>query len=47
MMAAINEKKVLTMKEKILIFEFKDKNPSAPFADLSQGVHEYDITHQN
>ena len=35
MMAAINKKTVLTMEEKILIFEFKEKNPSASFADLS------------
>ena len=34
------------MEEKIVIFEFKEKNTSAPFADLSKGVHEYDMIHQ-
>ena len=43
MMAAIRKKTVLTMQEKTLIFEFKEKNPSASFSDLSWGVHEYDI----
>ena len=47
MMAAINKKTVLTMEGKILIIEFKEKNPSASFAGLSKGVNEYDITHQN
>ena len=46
-MAAIKKNTNLTMEEKISIFEYKEKNNSASFADIRQGVHEYDIIHQN
>ena len=42
MMAAIKKNTNLTMEEKISIFEYKEKNNSASFADIRQGVHEYD-----
>ena len=41
-MAAIKKNTNLTMEEKISIFEYKEKNNSASFADIRQGVHEYD-----
>ena len=35
------------MEEKISIFEYKEKNNSASFADIKQGVLEYDIINKN